>query len=362
MLSMVAFFCIFSSMKNLFTPISQLGYLAVLKKLDKYRGEYSSPMIGLEGNLSGLSVSSLVECHGANTQIYQRSIQLIEGIHFDLSYTPLQHIGYKAVSLFSNECYAEKGRPVSLSCDLSLPNKVSVEMVESIISGINEACIANNTFFDRKSIHSNSNQIIIHIHGIAIAQEDMRTSYSNVQKGDAVCISGDVGAAIAGLRILMREKKFWQDSGKGEFQPDLGDYEYVIQQQLMPKSRKDVIDCFEEFDISPTSISHLNMGVINDVSQLCEKTGLGAHIYQATLPIAIETRQVADEMEEDVDKYAYFGGEDTELLFTLSEDDADRLFTLFKDFTVIGRMTEADSGLTIQTSDGEILSLDDMKA
>jgi thiamine-monophosphate kinase len=103
------------------------------------------------------------------------------------------------------------------------------------------------------------------------------------------------------------------------------------------------------------------MGVINDVAHLCEKTGLGAHIYQATLPIAIETRQVADEMEEDVDKYAYFGGEDAELLFTLNEEDADRLFTLFKDFTVIGRMTEVDSALTIQTSDGEILHLDDMK-
>ena len=357
---MAAFFCIFKSMKNSFTPISQLGQLAVLKKLDKFRGDSSLPINLLGKKLTGLSVSNIVKHYGANTQIYQQSIQLIEGIHFDLSYTPLEHVGYKAVSQFSNECYAENGRPISLSCDLSIPNKVSVEMIQLIMSGVNKACIANKIVLDNKSFHSNSNQITIHVHGIAIANEDTRISIENVQKGDTICVSGDLGAAIAGLRILMREKKFWQDNGGGEFQPDLGDYEYVIQRQLMPKTRKDIIDCFEEFDILPTFISHLNMGVINDVAQLCEKTGLGAHIYQATLPVAIETRQVADEMEEDVDKYAYFGGEDAELLFTLSEKDADRLFTLFKDFTVIGRMTDTDSALTIQTSDGQILSFDEI--
>ena len=361
MLSMVAFFCILESMKHSFTPISQIGRTAVLQKLNEYQGASSIPINLLEKKLTGLSVPKIVEQFGDNTQLYQQSLQLIEGIHFDLTYTPLEHIGFKAVSLFSNQCYAENGRPISLSCDLSIPNKVSVEMIQSIMSGVNKGCIANNIVLDQKSFHSNSSQIIIHVHGIAIAQEQRRISVDNVQIGDAICVSGDVGAAIAGLRILMREKKFWQESGDGEFQPDLGDYEYVIQRQLMPKSRMDIIDRFDEFDIMPTSISHLNMGVINDVAHLCEKTGLGAHIYQATLPIAIETRQVADEMEEDVDKYAYFGGEDAELLFTLNEEDADRLFTLFKDFTVIGRMTEVDSALSIQTSDGEILHLDDMK-
>ena len=358
---MVAFFSILESMKHSFTPISKIGRTAVLQKLNEFQGASSVPINLLEKKLTGLSVSKIVEQFGDNTQLYQQSLQLIEGIHFDLTYTPLEHIGFKAVSLFSNQCYAENGRPISLSCDLSIPNKVSVEMIQSIMSGVNKGCIANNIVLDQKSFHSNSSQIIIHVHGIAIAQEQRRTSVDNVQIGDAICVSGDVGAAIAGLRILMREKKFWQESGEGEFQPDLGDYEYVIQRQLMPKSRMDIIDSFDEFDILPTSISHLNMGVINDVAHLCEKTGLGAHIYQATLPIAIETRQVADEMEEDVDKYAYFGGEDAELLFTLNEEDVDRLFTLFKDFTVIGRMTEVDSALTIQTSDGEILSLDDMK-
>ena len=361
MLSMVAFFCILESMKHSFTPISKIGRTAVLQKLNEFQGASSIPINLLGKKKTGLSVSKIVELFGDKTQLYQQSLQLIEGIHFDLTYTPLEHIGFKAVSLFSNQCYAENGRPISLSCDLSIPNKVSVEMIQSIMSGVNKGCIANNIVLDQKSFHSNSSQIIIHVHGIAIAQEQRRTSVDNVQTGDAICVSGDVGAAIAGLRILMREKKFWQESGEGQFQPDLGDYEYVIQRQLMPKSRMDIIDRFDEFDILPTSISHLNMGVINDVAHLCEKTGLGAHIYQATLPIAIETRQVADEMEEDVDKYAYFGGEDAELLFTLNEEDADRLFTLFKDFTVIGRMTEVDSALTIQTSDGEILHLDDMK-
>ncbi len=360
MLSMVAFFCILESMKQSFTPISQIGRTAVLQKLNEYQGSSSIPINLLEKKLSGLSVSNLVEHFGIDTQLYQHSLQLIEGIHFDITYTPLEHLGYKAVSLFSNECFAENGKVISLSCDLSIPNKVSVEMIQSIISGVNKACIENNIVFDQKNIQSNSSQIIIHIHGLALAKEQRRTAIHDVQTGHAICVSGDVGAAIAGLRILMREKKFWQNSGGSQFQPDLGDYEYVIQRQLMPKSRMDIIERFEEFEIVPSCIRHLKLGVLNDLAQLCEETGLGAHIYQATLPIAIETRQVADEMEEDVDKYAYFGGEDAELLFTLTEDDADRFFTLFKDFTVIGRMTEAHSTLVIQTSDGQLVSLDDM--
>ena len=159
----------------------------------------------------------------------------------------------------------------------------------------------------------------------------------------------------------MREKKYWQKQGEGNFQPDLGDYSYVVQRQLMPKSRKDLVELFEKEDISPTTVRHLNGGVLNEVASLCEDCGLGAHIYQATLPIAVETRQVADEMEEDVDKYANFGGEDSELLFTLPETEADRLFKLFKDFTVIGRMTDSKSSLVIQTAEGDILSYDDMR-
>ena len=338
-----------------FTPISEIGTKKLQSKLSTFVGANTL----FESDK--YTVESLGSKFSSNHRLIQHSLTFVEGIHFDITYTPFEHLGYKAISLLSNDFYAQMGQIISIGCNLSIPNRVSVEMIESLVAGLNQGCVDNGCALVEKNVQSNAQRIIISIYGLGLTEMPSKKVKDQVSEGDAICLSGDVGAAIAGLRILMREKKYWQEQGEGNFQPDLGDYTYVVQRQLMPKSRKDLVELFEKEHISPTTVRHLNGGVLNEVASLCEDCGLGAHIYQATLPIAVETRQVADEMEEDVDKYAYFGGEDSELLFTLPEVEADRLFKLFKDFTVIGRMTDSKSSLVIQTAEGDILSYDDMK-
>ena len=339
-----------------FTPISEIGTKKLNDRLATYIGD---PSVYGENSHS---IESLYAHFDSKHRLFQHSITLVEGIHFDITYTPLEHLGFKAISLLCNEFYTQMGQVLSIGCNLSIPNRVSVEMVESLVAGLDQGCKDNGCGLAEKNVQSNAQRIIISAYGLCATDKPITKKIEQVKSGDAICISGDVGAAIAGLRILMREKKYWQEQGEGNFQPDLGDYSYVVQRQLLPKSRKDIIGLFNKENIIPSVIRHLNGGVLNEIASLCDDCGLGAHIYQATLPIAVETRQVADEMEEDVDKYAYFGGEDAELLFTLTEEDADRLFHIFKDFTVIGRMTDTETSLVIQTAEGDVLSFDDMKA
>ena len=339
-----------------FTPISEIGIKKLNERLATYIGDTS-----VYGERSH-SIESLHANFDSKCRLFQHSITLVEGIHFDITYTPFEHLGFKAISLLCNEFYTQMGQVLSIGCNLSIPNRVSVEMVESLLAGLDQGCKDNGCGLAEKNVQSNAQRIIISAYGLCATDKPITKKIEQVKSGDAICISGDVGAAIAGLRILMREKKYWQEQGEGNFQPDLGDYSYVVQRQLLPKSRKDIVELFKKENIIPSVIRHLNGGVLNEIASLCDDCGLGAHIYQATLPIAVETRQVADEMEEDVDKYAYFGGEDAELLFTLTEEDADRLFQNFKDFTVIGRMTDTETSLVIQTAEGDVLSFDDMKA
>ncbi|MDX1637506.1 MAG: AIR synthase-related protein, partial [Balneolaceae bacterium] len=160
-------------------------------------------------------------------------------------------------------------------------------------------------------------------------------------------------------RILMREKKYWEEHGQEQFQPDLGDYEYVVKRQLVPGARKDFIEKIGELQLHPGALIDLTQGLVSDLHQVTEASNVGAYIYQTALPIAIETRQVADEMKEDVDKYALYGGEDFELLFTLPENDVETLAEEFDDFVVIGKITRREEGVKMQRQDGELISFEE---
>ncbi len=341
-------------MEQSFTPIQSIGRDQLLEKIQKYKGAEQASQLSENGDDSAVFYSA------ENKHRLFTSDTFVEGADFDPTYTPFTHLGFKIISASISDILAMNGRPVSVLINLAIPNRMSVEMIEDLYKGIDQACKMYHLSVAGGDITGNHQNAVITVSAIGEVDNDQVVFRSGAKQGDAICVTGDVGAAIAGLRILMREKSFWESQNNQQAQPDLGDYKYVVERQLMPKARLDVIKTLSAHEIMPTSMIDLTKGVIAEVKELCKHSDLGAHLYQAALPIAVETRHVADEMEEDVDKYALFGGEDLELVFTLPEKDVDTLIKHFNDFSVIGRMTPKEDGLLIQTAEGDLIEFDEM--
>lgn len=279
----------------------------------------------------------------------------MEGVDFDLSYMPLHHLGYKVLSASVSDVYAMNGKPDTALVNLAVPNKLSVDMLKQIYKGIYAAAEDYDVQIVGGDLTASHKTLSISISCTGTVPENRITYRSGARQDDAICVSGDLGGAIAGLRILMREKEFWQDSEEEAFQPDLEEYEYVVKRQLLPSARKDLIDLFYEHDITPTSMIDITQGLVSDLKQLTERSGFGSQIYQAALPIALETRTVADEMKEDVDKYALYGGEELELMFTMPEKQLNAFSELFGEVNVIGKMTGTGEKMKMQTADGDLV-------
>ncbi|HET6527191.1 MAG TPA: thiamine-phosphate kinase [Balneolaceae bacterium] len=285
------------------------------------------------------------------------SENFMEGVDFDLTYVPLHHLGYKIATAAVSDMYAMNGQPEAVLVNLSVPNKLSVDMLKEIYRGLGAAA-KDYGFQIAGGDLAASHQILgINISCYGNVSKQKITYRKGAAVDDAICVTGDLGGAIAGLRILMREKKFWDEQNSQEaFQPDLNDYEYVVQRQLVPIARKDAVQRLDELDIIPSSMIDLTQGLVTDLRHLTNASSTGAYIYQAALPIALDTRQVADEMQEDVDKYALYGGEDFELLFTLPEEQVEKLGDEFKDFVVIGKITNQDDGFRMQQAEGDVIA------
>tara|TARA_R110000868_G_scaffold411739_1_gene708401 strand:+ start:15698 stop:16726 length:1029 start_codon:yes stop_codon:yes gene_type:complete len=341
-------------MSEEFITIQSIGRKGLLEELSKFKGaEQNSTVFGLGDDAAVIKEND-------STLTLLTTDTFVEGVDFDPSYTPFTHFGFKIVSASVSDIYAMNGSPTSLMVNLALPNRLSVQMVKDLYAGIDKACKKYNVEVVGGDLTGNHNHMVISVSVYGKVEPKQITYRKGAKIGDAICVTGDVGGAIAGLRILMREKKFWEQHGSDAIQPDLQDYKFVVQRQLMPEARKEVIEQLSKNKIVPSSMIDITQGIVNELTELCTSSNLGAYLYQATLPIAIETRHVADEMEEDVDRYALFGGEDLELLFTLSEKQVEKLIEHFKDFTVIGRMTPKDEGLLMQTAEGDVVSFDDL--
>lgn len=341
-------------MEQKFTPITKIGRQALLKQLQEFKGSTLDTVIDDVPD----DAAVYQEQDGSYTLLTTDTF--VEGVDFDPTYTPFTHLGYKIISASLSDIYAMNGTPKTVMVNLALPNRISLEMVTDLYKGMEEACKRHHVQMVGGDLTGNHQNAVISITVFGKAEPDKITYRKGAAIGDAICVTGDVGSAMAGLRILVREKKFWQQHSDQAIQPDLEDYKFVVQRQLMPEARLDVIKTFSAHNMVPSSMIDLTKGIIHEVTELCESSGLGAHLYQAALPIAVETRHVADEMEEDVDRYALFGGEDLELIFTMPEEDVQTLFKQFNDFTVIGRMTPQDEGMIMQTAEGELIQFDDL--
>jgi len=336
--------------KDNFRTIQSLGRKELINEL------MENSTVQKETVIKGVGDDAAVLGCREGTYSLLSSETFMEGVDFDLTYTPLNHLGYKVASSAISDIYAMNGKPDTLLVNMALPNKLSVDMVKEIYKGI-YSCGAEHDFQVVGGDLTASHQILsISITCRGMVEEEKIVYRRGAQEGDAVCVTGDLGGAIAGLRILLREKEYWQESQQQQFQPDLEDYEYVVQRQLVPFAQKKFIDTIAELEMLPSSMIDLTQGLVSELSNITDASDTGALIYQAALPIALETRQVADEMKEDVDKYALYGGEDLEMLFTLKKEQVEQLADTFSNFTVIGKITSEYDAPVMQTGEGELIS------
>lgn len=284
----------------------------------------------------------------------------MEGVNFDLTYVPLHHLGYKIATAAVSDLYAMNGHPEAVVVNFAVPNKISVDMLKEIYRGIGAASQDYEFQIVGGDLTASHQILSADITAYGSVKKDKILYRKGAHVDEAICVTGDLGGAIAGLRILMREKKFWEEDEQQEpFQPDLEDYEYVVKRQLVPIARRDFIQKLDELSIRPTSMIDLTQGLVSELRHLSKASEVGAYIYQAALPISLDTRQVADEMKEDVDKYALYGGEDYELMFTLPENKVEELADEFQDFVVIGKIGPQEEGIKMQQAEGGVVAFDE---
>ncbi len=283
----------------------------------------------------------------------------VEGVEFDLTFMPFHQIGAKVVSAAVSDIYAMNGQPHAILINLGVPNRINTDMIDDLYKGIGMACSDYGCQLSGGDLTGSHNPLIISVSVYGDVTHQKIVYNRGAKTGDAVCVSGDLGSAVAGLKVLLREKRHWEESEDPVMQPDLSTWDYVVKRQLVPVAKKEVIEIFHQKGIKPTAMVDVSQGLLNDLRRITSNSKKGAYIYQAALPIDLQTRNVANEMKEDVDKYALYGGEDFELLFTLPENQVKNLADACNDFTVIGKITGDSDRIEMQTAEGDVIEFDD---
>ena len=336
-----------------FQQIQDLGFAKLIEKFEAYSGFQNKELLKGIGDDASIikQKDGFVSCTSAEI--------FLEGVHFDLTYTPFHYLGYKIVTAAVSDIYAMNAIPDQLLISVAIPNKYSVQMMEKLYEGIDKACKEYKIQLSGGDTTASHHILAISATVTGTVQEEEVIYRSGAKENDIVCVTGDLGGALAGLRILLREKKAWEESNQEQhFQPDLEKYDKVVKRQLVPIARKDFIEAIHQSEIKPNAMLDVTQGLIADLTRLGKESNLGLEIYAPAVPIAIETRSVADEMNEDVDKYAFYGGEDFEMLFTIPEPLVEKMKADFDDFVVIGKMVEKNKKLTINSGEEETYQFD----
>jgi len=274
---------------------------------------------------------------------------LIEGVHFDLTYTPLKHLGYKSIVVNLSDIYAMNATPTQVTVSIGISNRLSVEALEEFYDGIYAACEKYGVDLVGGDTASSQKGFIISITALGEVLPEKVVKRSTANKGDLLCCSGDLGGAYLGLLFLEREKRiFLENPG---VKPDLGGQDYVIGRLLKPEARKEIIEFFESENILPTSMMDISDGLSSEILHICEKSAVGCTLYEDKLPIMENTRMAAFTFEMDPTACALSGGEDYELIFTIRPEDYEKV-RQHPLISIIGHMTDAEESATIITKGG----------
>jgi thiamine-monophosphate kinase len=324
------------------TEISSLGEFGLIEHLTKnIELQNASSIVGVGDD------AAVIDHFGKQTVL--TSDMLVEGVHFDLMYTPLKHLGYKSVIVNLSDIYAMNATPTQIILNIAISNRFSLEALDEFYNGVYTACEKYGVDLIGGDTSSSQKGFIISVTAVGEVTPDKYVKRNTAKRGDLVCVSGDLGGAYIGLLFLEREKKIYLENPN--IQPDLESESYVIGRLLKPEARKDIVEFFEKEKITPHSMMDISDGLSSEILHISNQSDLGCVIYEERLPIAEEMKTAAYKFQIDPTACALSGGEDYELLFTIDQNDHDKM-KLNEDISVIGYMTEREKGTNIITKGG----------
>lgn len=310
--------------------LEELGEFGLIKHLTE------NIVLKNKSSVKGVGDDAAVVAPSKNKQIVVTTDMLVEGIHFDLLYTPFKHLGYKAVTVNLSDIYAMNAHPKQITVSLAVSNKISVEALDELYEGILLACEIHGVDLVGGDTTSSVSGLIISITAIGEAKKEDIVYRNGAKENDLICVSGDLGGAFVGLQLLEREKQIFNENPA--IQPDFSGYDYVLERQLKPEPRKDVIDMFKELGVQPTSMIDVSDGLSSEIIHICTQSEVGCAIYEHKIPIDPSTIIGAEELKLNPTICALNGGEDYELLFTISLDNYEKIKTQ-KRVSIIGHIT-----------------------
>lgn len=331
------------------TDVNTLGEFGLIEHLT------STFPIVQPSTIKGVGDDAAVIDNGALCTVVSTDM-LVEGIHFDLAYTPLKHLGYKAVVVNLSDIYAMNAIPRQITLSFAISNRFSVEAMEELYAGVRTACDAYGIDLVGGDTTSSPGGLVISVTAIGASEPDRLVYRNGAKPGDLICISGDLGGAYLGLQLLEREKRIWLEHP--EVQPNLEHQQYAVGRQLKPEARKDVVEAFRKIDLVPTSMIDVSDGLASELFHICKQSGTGALLEESGVPIHTEVQLLALRFQLDPITCALHGGEDYELLFTIRPEDVEKIMYL-PDFYIAGEIMEPEDGVRLSTKGGR---LHDLKA
>ncbi len=324
------------------TELSSLGEFGLIKHLTEFieiKNESTIKGVGDDG--------AVIDYKGK--QMVVSTDMLVEGVHFDLSYVPLKHLGFKAVSVNLSDIYAMNATPKQITVSLAISNRFSVEAMEELYAGMMLACEKHKVDIVGGDTTTNKSGLVISITALGeISPEDV--VYRNgAGEGDLLCVTGDLGGAYVGLQLLEREKRIFLETPN--VQPDLGGNDYILERQLKPEARKDIPVLLKKLEVKPTSMIDISDGLASEILHLSTQSDVGCNLYEEKIPIDPQTYNMAREFNLDPTVCALSGGEDYELLFTIKQSDFPKV-KANPDISVIGHMTNKKDGVNLITKGG----------
>lgn len=335
-------------MANQETEISTLGEFGLISKLTKDIGlKNSSSIVGVGDD------AAVLDLKGGQTLV--TTDLLLEGIHFDLRYVPLRHLGYKSAVVNFSDIYAMNGRPRQITVSLGVSSRFTVEHIEELYDGIRKACDLYGVDLVGGDTSASVTGLVISITCLGVADKDKVVLRSGAKPTDLICVSGDLGAAYMGLQLLERENRVAAKAEPG-FQPDFAGKEYILERQLKPEARKDIIELLAANGILPTSMMDVSDGLSSELLHICKSSDVGCRVFEDRIPIDYQTAVMAEELNMNVVMTAMNGGEDYELLFTVPLADKEKIEKI-KGISMIGYVTKPELGAAMVTRDGSEIEL-----